>query len=328
MSTRLSRRDFLKISALTGAVVGLSATAAQKLLKLGYLNKVHDSQMLMGTIVNFEVVAESKDQAQAAIQATVDEMRHLISVFDYRLESSALGQLNSTGITRNPPHELVDMLRQALHFGTLSNGAFDVTVQPMLDASRENRPATPDIRALVDYRLLNVTNDEISLARPGMAVTADGIAKGWVVDGGVAILRQLGFEQVLVEAGGDMLAKSTQAGQVWKIGIAHPRNKGEFAAIIGIQNQAVATSGDYMNYFSADHSAYHIIDPRTGHSPAELASATVIAPSVAEADALSTTMMVLGAQEGLALIERLPEMAALLISKDLQIYRSSKFPTE
>ncbi|MEI7849101.1 MAG: FAD:protein FMN transferase, partial [Chloroflexota bacterium] len=261
-----------------------------------------------------------------AIQATVDEMRHLISVFDYRLESSALGQLNATGITRNPPHELVAMLRQALHFGTLSNGAFDVTVKPVLDALRENRLATLDIRALVDYRLLNVTDEEISLALPGMAVTADGIAKGWVVDGGVTILRQLGFEQVLVEAGGDMLAQSAQDGQAWKIGIAHPRNKGEFAAMIAIQNQAVATSGDYMNYFSADHSAYHIIDPRTGHSPAELASATVIAPSVAEADALSTTMMVLGAHEGLALIERLPETAALLISKDLQIYRSSKFP--
>ncbi len=322
---RLSRRDFLKISALTGAVVGLSATAAQKLLKLGYLNKVRVSQMLMGTIVNFEVMAESQEQAQAAIEASVAGMRRLISAFDHRLENGALGQLNATGITQNPPRELVAMLRQALHFGTLSNGAFDVTIKPMLDALREKRAEAP-IRTLVDYRLLKVTDDEISLARPGMAVTADGIAKGWVVDGGVAILRQLGFEQVLVEAGGDMMAKSAQDGKVWKIGIAHPRNPSEFAAIIAIQNQAVATSGDYMNYFSADHSAYHIIDPRTGHSPVELASATVIAPSVAEADVLSTTMMVLGAQEGLALIETLPETAALLISKDLQIYRSSKFP--
>jgi thiamine biosynthesis lipoprotein len=322
---RLSRRDFLKITALTGAVVGLSAAATQKLLKLGCLNKVRDSQMLMGTIVNFEVMAESKDQALAAIQASVAGMRSLISAFDHRLENGALGQLNATGITQNPPRELVAMLRQALHFGTLSNGAFDVTIKPMLDAMREKRAEAP-IRTLVDYRLLKVSDDEISLAGPGMAVTADGIAKGWVVDGGVAIMRQLGFEQVLVEAGGDMMAKSAQDGKVWKIGIAHPRNTGEFAAIIGIQNQAVATSGDYMNYFSADHSAYHIIDPRTGHSPVELASATVIAPSVAEADALSTTMMVLGVQEGLALIERLPETAALLISKDLQMYRSSKFP--
>jgi thiamine biosynthesis lipoprotein len=270
-------------------------------------------------------MAESKDQALAAIQASVAGMRSLISAFDHRLENGALGQLNATGITQNPPRELVAMLRQALHFGTLSNGAFDVTIKPMLDAMREKRAEAP-IRTLVDYRLLKVSDDEISLAGPGMAVTADGIAKGWVVDGGVAIMRQLGFEQVLVEAGGDMMAKSAQDGKVWKIGIAHPRNTGEFAAIIGIQNQAVATSGDYMNYFSADHSAYHIIDPRTGHSPVELASATVIAPSVAEADALSTTMMVLGVQEGLALIERLPETAALLISKDLQMYRSSKFP--
>jgi thiamine biosynthesis lipoprotein len=97
-------------------------------------------------------------------------------------------------------------------------------------------------------------------------------------------------------------------------------------AVISIQNQAVATSGDYMNYFNADYSTHHIVDPRTGRSPSQLASATVVAPSVAEADALSTTMMVLGMQDGLALMESLPNASALLISKDLQMVRSSKFP--
>jgi thiamine biosynthesis lipoprotein len=322
----LTRRDFLKITALAGAAVGLSASIARHLSNLGYLNKVSETHTLMGTIVNFVVISESEEQAKSAIHATVNEMRRLIQVYDYRSADSPLGQLNATGSTHQPPPELVATLRQALHFGSLSHGAFDITVKPMLDALRENRPATQELADLVNYRLLSVTNDEIRLARPGMAVTLDGIAKGCIVDGAVAILNQLGFENVLVEAGGDMMAKSTQDGQTWKVGIAHPRKQNEFVATISIQNQAVATSGDYMNYFSSDHSSYHIIDPQSGRSPSQLASATVIAPSVAEADALSTTMMVMGLQDGLALIENLPNTSALLISKDLQLHRSSNFP--
>jgi thiamine biosynthesis lipoprotein len=210
----------------------------------------------------------------------------------------------------------------------LSQGAFDITVKPVLDAMRESRSLSQGLKNLVDYRLLNITDNEISFAQSGMAVTLDGIAKGSVVDGGVAKLLQLGFESVLVEAGGDMMAKGTSNGEMWKIGITHPRSRTDYIAQVFIRDQAVATSGDYMNYFSADFTAYHIIDPRTGQSPSELASATVIAPKAAEADALSTTMMVLGVQDGLKLIEQLPGTAALLVTKDLHIYRSNSFPVE
>lgn len=321
-----SRRDFLKITALSGAAVGLSAAGLRRWLQTGVLHKISETHYLMGTVVNFVILAENREQASVAIQTTTAEMRRLIQVYDYRQVESPLGQLNATGTLRQPPRELVATLRQALHFGTLSNGAFDITVKPLLDALRENLPATQALTGLVDYRQIKVSEAEIAFLRPGMALTLDGIAKGSIVDRGVAILQGLGFENVLVEAGGDLLAKGTNDTQGWKVGIAHPRATGEFAATISIQNQAVATSGDYMNYFRPDYSAYHIIDPRTGTSPIELASASVIAPSVTEADALSTTLMVLGVQAGLELIESQPQTAALLITKDLQIHRSSRFP--
>jgi FAD:protein FMN transferase len=149
-----------------------------------------------------------------------------------------------------------------------------------------------------------------------------------VVDGGVSKLRQMGFETVLVEAGGDMMAKGIPNGETWKIGITHPRARTELIARVSIHDQAVATSGDYMNYFSPDYITHHIVDPCTGKSPSHLASATVIAPSAAEADALSTTMMVLGVQDGLAMIEQIPNAAAMLVAKDLKIYRSNRFPLE
>lgn len=321
-----SRRDFLKITALAGLAVGVSAPMVRYLLNQGSLKKIASTHYLMGTVVNFVLIAESEDQAQAALQITIEKMLHLIHIYDHRQLDGPLGQLNATGIALLPPSELVATFRKALHFGGLSQGAFDVTMKPMLDTLRENRPSTKELKNLVDYRLVNVTDDKITFTHPGMAVTLDGIAKGCVVDGGVVALQQLGFENVLVEAGGDMMAKSTQDGEVWQIGITHPRALKETIAVISIQNQAVATSGDYMNSFSSDYSTHHIIDPRTGRSPSQLASATVIAANVADADALSTTMMVLGVQDGLALVENLPEASALLISKDLHIYRSSKFP--
>lgn len=322
----LNRRDFLKITALTGAALGLSASAANQLIKSGDLHKVAETHYLMGTIVNFVLLAETSKQAQAAIQTTVNKMQRLIRVFDYRQSDSPLGQLNTVGITRQPCPELVDIIKQAIRFGEISNGAFDITIKPMLDELKANQPVDLAVRELVDYSRINIGKDEISFALPGMALTLDGLAKGSVVDAGVAILQDIGFEDILVEAGGDMMAKNTQMVKPWKIGITHPRVQGQFIAEISITNQAVATSGDYLNYFSSDYSSHHILDPRSGLSPSELASATVIAPSVLEADALSTTLMVLGAKAGLALIESLPATAALLVSKDMQIFRSNEFP--
>jgi FAD:protein FMN transferase len=322
----LSRRDFLKITALAGAVAGMGTTAFRYLSDLAGPQKVSETHHLMGTIINFVIIAASQQAAHDAIDRTVHEMRRLIQIYDSRQADGPLGRLNATGITRHAPPELVATLKQALHFSRLSQGAFDITVKPMLDTLRESRlPAsTGELKKLVDYRLLDITGNGISFARPGMALTLDGIAKGSVVDGGVSVLRQLSFGSVLVEAGGDMMAK----GPAWKIGISHPRAQTEYVARVSIQDQAVATSGDYMNYFSADHADFHIIDPRTGRSPSQLASATVIAPSAAEADALSTTLMVLGVEDGLKLIEQLPGTAALVVTKDLVTYRSSRFPSE
>lgn len=322
----ISRRDFLKITAFASAAIGVGAVT-RNLFQLTGFRKVSETHQLMGTIINFVVVAESEETAHDAIQQTVGEMRRLIQMFDYRQADSPLGQLNANGITHQTPPELLAILKQSLHFSSLSQGAFDITVKPVLDAMRENRPDWQMLKELVDYRQLSVTEDTVSLGRPGMSVTLDGIAKGSVVDGGVAMLRQLGFEDILVEAGGDMMAKGSLNSEPWKVGIAHPRAQGDYIAALSVKNQAVATSGDYMNFYNTDYSTYHIVDPRSGLSPSQLASATVIAPSVAEADALSTTLMVLGVQDGLALIEQLPNTAALMVTKNIKVYRSSTFPT-
>jgi len=321
-----NRRDFLKITALTGALAGLSATAARVFLNKQEISKISATHYLMGTIINFVLLSESEEHAQSAMQASLDEMRRLIMIYDYRQANTPLGQLNAQGYLKQAPTELIGTIRQSLELGARSNGAFDITVNPILEKRKGNGLVTQSTLELVDYRMVNISGENIHLANPGMSITLDGVAKGSIIDAGVRILHKSGFENVLVEAGGDMMAKSTPAGETWQIGINHPRKKGELIAKISIHNQAVATSGDYLNYYMLDYSENHIIDPRSGRSPAQLASATALAPSAAEADALSTTLMVLGVRDGLALIEQLPGTAALMVSKDLKVYKSNNFP--
>ena len=135
----ISRRDFLKITAVAGAAIGVGAIR-RNLFKLNGLHKISETHQLMGTIINFVVLAESEDTAHDAIQKTVYEMRRLIQMYDHRQADSPLGQLNANGITHHAPPELIATIQQSLHFSILSQGAFDVTVKPVIDALRKPSP--------------------------------------------------------------------------------------------------------------------------------------------------------------------------------------------
>jgi thiamine biosynthesis lipoprotein len=175
-----------------------------------------------------------------------------------------------------------------------------------------------------------MSDQQVSLGIPNMQLTLDGIAKGRVVDAGVAALKKFGFDQVLVEAGGDLYALGlNHHQQPWRIALMHPRAKAKqpWLTTLSVRNRAVATSGDYLNSYSADYSINHIIDPRLGVSAVELCSATVLARDTAQADAFGTALMVLGVEAGLDFVEKQAEVECLLVSKDLSCHPSSGFPT-
>jgi thiamine biosynthesis lipoprotein len=325
---KLSRRDFIKIAAVAGGVLA-GGSLLHKIPRITGAT-VRDTRLLMGTVVDIVLIAKTKQQGQEAISAAYTEMNHLIHIFDYRNPDSELGQLNRDRAIAPASSELTAILQQAAYFGKLSNGAFDVTVQPILAAYRAGQPLTPDILALVDYRKLSVGNGRVELQIPGMQVTLDGIAKGRIVDGGTTVLKSLGFRNVLVEAGGDLVADGAgPEADTWKIGIANPRpaDGKQWLTTLTVTDKAVATSGDYMDTFSNDYNLNHIINPHTGLSPTELCSVTVIADTLTEADALATTLMVLGVTDGLSLAERLPAIEAMLVTKNQEIRRTSGFPT-
>jgi thiamine biosynthesis lipoprotein len=332
MTKKITRREFIKIIAVTGA----AGTA----LKLGLdaANQpgvVTETRLLMGTVINLTVAGASKEQAEIAIAACLDEMQTLEAVFSRFDKTSQISQLNLAGSLSNPNSLLVEVLLEAQKVSQLTQGAYDITVKPLIDlyqfaAERDQLPdekAVQETLELVDFRKLTAAEDRIWFEVPGMEITLDGIAKGFIVDRGVAALKDFGYTNVMVEAGGDLMAHGEKALDTpWRVGLQPPRKEitGLFEKV-DITNKAVATSGDYMQHYSTDMLHHHILDPRSGHSSKYLASATVVAPNCLTADALATALMVLAPEKGLALVNAWPEVEALLISKDMEESRTGGF---
>ncbi len=162
-----------------------------------------------------------------------------------------------------------------------------------------------------------------------MAITPDGIGKGFILDEGLRVLKGMGFGHVMLDAGGDIVVSRGLGDPMWRVGIQDPRQPaGQLSARVSLSDGAIATSGDYLHAYTPDLSLNHILDPRTGASPMQLSSASVIAPSAAMADALSTGMMVLGPDRGLELVRTFPGVECLLITKTGELVQSEGFPAE
>jgi thiamine biosynthesis lipoprotein len=327
----LTRRDALRILAIGGA-----AGIAWKLGLRGARSQlVTRSRVLMGTNVSLQVLGDDRQAAESAADATRQAMSRLEGLLSRHRDDSEVSRLNTTGRVDDASDALLDVLRLADRIARLGDGAFDVTVQPVL-ALRGRQPvaqgksplpeAIEAAVARVDHRALRIDGRSVSFARPAMALTLDGIGKGYVVDRGVAELRQRGFGSVFVEAGGDLVAGGErEPGRPWRIGIRSPRTGLALQARFDTRDRAVATSGDYMQPFTPDFAQHHIVDPRTGYSAPELASSTVVARDAASADALATLVMVLGPRRGRELLEELPDCEGYLVSKDLEVTRTSGF---
>ncbi|MFH2040334.1 MAG: FAD:protein FMN transferase [Chloroflexota bacterium] len=326
---KISRHQFLQIIAVSGAAgvafkFGFESLTADQVIS--------ETRLLMGTIVNLTLVGPDPRSSAMAVNACLDRMTELEAVLSRFKPDSQLSRLNQVGMVSDIHPAFLTLVKQSLELSRLTDGAFDITVKPLLDLYQATPGVLPTSRQIeqaleiVDYGLLDVSDDRIAFLHPGMSITLDGIAKGFIVDEGVTVLKGLGFENVMVEAGGDLMGLGQKATRSpWKIGVQAPRSDmGSLMATFDVQNQAVATSGDYMQSFTPDFVNHHIIDPRIGHSSPELASASVTALTVAMADGLATAVMVMG-RTGLGLIEQMAGYEAFAITKELTELKTSGF---
>ncbi len=309
-----------------------------ELVRRGRLHRVRRTEGRMGTLVTVEVVHEDPSAARAAVEdafATIDSLESVLSRHD---ETSVVSRLNREGRVPSPPLSLREVLATAQRLSHSTQGAFDVTMAPLLALHahayqvEEREPRPEEIRralALVGFEALHVARDAVVLDRPGMAVTLDGIAKGYVVDRVIEELRAAGIEDVIVDAGGDIgAAGSGPEGYGWPVGVQAPPGLGVESVGVRLQGGGVATSGDYMQSFTQDRRAHHIIDPRTGWSSAATAAVSVRASTAMWADALSTAAMVLGPEEARSTLEALPGVDAMLVGKKGEIRTTSGWSGE
>ena len=237
------------------------------------------------------------------LEHCVREIERLEAIFSLHRPHSELARLNSEGRLATPSHDLRLVIAEARRFGALSEGVFDVTVQPLWNlysghfaahpADREGPSGRKVAKAagLVDYREIDCDSGRIALARRGMAVTLNGIAQGYFTDRISELLRDAGMTGVLVDLG-EIRARNAPGDEPWRIGIEDPRDRSRMIGSLPLNGAALATSGGYGMPFDADGLFHHLFDPATGRSAGQCLSASAVAPSAIAADALATALAV------------------------------------
>ncbi|MFI4867750.1 MAG: FAD:protein FMN transferase [Steroidobacterales bacterium] len=318
------------MNAISRSLLLLSLLAAAP-AQAEWLSRTVDG--IMGTRIYVEIWAEDRAKGEAAIDAVMDEMRHIDESMSTYKPTSEVSKVNALAATRPVPisRELFDLLRTAAEYSRITHGAFDITyasVGYMYDFRQHKRPTEGQIESAlpaVNYRhvLLNAKSHSVRFSQPGVRIDLGGIAKGYSVDRGIEILRARGYTHALVNAGGDSRVIGDRFGRPWVVGIRHPDHPDQVITRIPLVDAAFSTSGDYERYFDEDGVRYHhIIDPHTGHSASKVRSATVIASSATRTDGLSKTAFVLGPDEAMKIYDQLDDVDAVLVTPDGRILYS------
>jgi thiamine biosynthesis lipoprotein len=328
-----TRRRFLLGGAGACAALGTGAWAFLQ-ASSEKLRLVRRTSHALGSAVSMSVWHMDQALAEAALDAAFAELELVENVMSLYRPESQISRLNRDAALDHPHPHLVTVLRFAADISAKTDGAFDVTVQPLWELHRaaQKQGRLPDEAGVrracagVDWRRVKVSPDRIRLAGTGTAVTLNGIAQGFAADAAMSALRRAGVAHALIDTGEMGALGAKPEGEAWKVGIQHPRQPDAFVALADLHDRCLATSGDYETRFSDDFASNHLFDPRTGHSPTELASVSIAAPTAMAADALSTAVFVLGAGRGMELVRQMPGTDAMLVSKSGRITATDRFP--
>ncbi len=301
-----------------------------------------DEQAIMGTPIRVELWSDDASEAKAAIKAVMSEMQRIDALMSPFKDNSELARINrqagDTPVILSK--ELFQLILRAETVSEMTGGVFDLSfasVGYLYDYRKGIHPSTKEIKAqlpAVNYRAIKLDSKTRSIffSLPGMRIDLGGIAKGYAVDKAAHLLRQRGIQHALVSAGGDSRLLGDRHGRPWMIGIRHPRDTPKKTTaekartspvVLPLSNIAISTSGDYERFFIRDGVRYHhIINTKTGRAARASQSATVIGPDATLTDALSTSVFILGAKKGIALINRLPGFDAVVIDSHGQLHYS------
>jgi len=282
---------------------------------LKYLSKTkqlyRNNRLLMGTI--WEVTSPNK-QAGAIVFSEASRIEQLLSKYIPGSEISCLNRLGKLKVSA----ETFYIIKKSLEFCRLSQGAFDITVAPLVDLwgfTNQNFqvPSDDKIRVVLklvgsDKIILHEKDNVVEFSVLGTQIDLGAIAKGFALDCAVKKLKENNIDSCLINAGGQIYALGDKFGQSWKIAI-RGAGKSEIAETCALKNQSASTSGNYEQFFFKNGLRYcHIIDPRTGYpAQTQITSVTVLADQGLTADALSTSIFILGKKDAQELLKGFPE---------------------
>jgi len=295
---------------------------------------VKREEAIMGTAIKVELWADEQRSGVAAAAAVMDEMHRIDWAMSPHKPTSELCRINREAARQAVPlsEEMFHLLDRAIAFSRSTAGAFDITyaaVGQLYDYRQRVRPSAAALnhaRTLVGWQHLQLDprSRSVRFARAGMRIDLGGFAKGHAVDNAVALLVRRGIKHALVSAGGDSRVLGDRRGRPWGVAIRDPRRAGEVVAVLPLQDVSISTSGDYERFFDdGAERVHHLIDPATGRSPSGVHSVTILAADGLTSEALSKAVFVLGAERGLALIEEMSGVDAVVIDAQGVLHVSS-----
>lgn len=332
---RISRRNFLRYGALLGAGLTLTPLFGGRAEALEYGTRtrpyrIEATRFLMGTFVTITAVHPSRELAESTAEAAFDEIVRLSGILSRYDAGTPLSHLNRFGALQGAEPELLSVVDRALAMNRLTDGAFDPSVAPVVDLLRAAGKNEPDATALrralelVGASAVRLDGRNLRLERGGMALTLDGIGKGYIVDRASELMSRRGVGDHLINAGGDIRASGRPVpDRGWRIALEDPQGAGKAPSIIELRDMAVATSGAYEQTWGPGR--HHIVRPDTGICPVESLSVSVTAPTVMGADALATALFASPSHTGLALVNSLPGRECLLIGHSGAMARSDRW---
>lgn len=323
----LTRRFLLKAMAAAAAMSALP----RPLSALAAAAPLTETRLMMGTFVTIHTFGVSENHAAEAMAGAFSRMTDLEATLTRFDSASPLGQLNSAGILRDAPQELLHVANAASLMHRTTGGAFDPTILSLLEIMERKAGAALDRREaaeaaeLIGMEHVQSSGKALRFLRSGMKMSLDGIAKGYIADEGARALLASGVKNFLINAGGDIVARGSKAGRPWRVAVENPekyQGKSDYPAVRSLHDEAMATSGIYENILDAEKKTNHILNPATGRC-STLPGASVVASSAMEADALATALCVLS--RPVDVVENMTDAACLITLPGGRIQKSSRW---
>jgi len=324
MQSVMTRRRFITfVAAAAGIPLLLKAGGAQA-------RPARWDGTALGAPASIQLYHTNEAQAQAAIAAGLNELKRLEAIFSVYRADSSISMLNRDGVLENAPADFVAMLTRALSLAKISDGVYDPTVQPLWQAyfrhftASNPDPAGPAPRelaaalALVDWRGVEIdaTRNRVSFARPGMGLTLNSGAQGYITDRVTDVLRAHSFDRMLVDMGEPRALSAKPDGSAWRIAIANPANPGNAVTTLEVVDKCVSTSGGYGTLFDNAGAFTHIMNTRTGSTAPAMLGVSVVADTGIVADGLSTAMLMAPVERRQSILKAAGGLKAIYVTPE------------